>query len=247
MRYKIIVAYDGTDYFGWQIQSSKPTIAGTLQSSFKRVFKQDISIVGASRTDTGVHALGQVASFVSDIAIDPETMRMAWNKILPPAIMIRSLEVVSDDFHPQRNVKNKTYTYTFYRERPLPQQARYGWYVPYDIDIEKLRSGLQVFVGTHDFRAFCTMEDGDTRSTIKTIENIEVSNNKIIIIGHSFLHYMIRRIVGAAMQVAYRPDLSIKDLEKALVSKDPRTILAKAPACGLELREIVYRYSGDPS
>src|SRR4029079_13319538 len=123
--------YDGTDYFGWQIQSSKPTIAGTLQSSFKRVFQQEISIVGASRTDTGVHARGQVASFVSDIVIAPETMRVAWNKVLPPAIMIRSLEVVPDDFHPQRNVVNKTYHYHFFLERPLPQQARYGWYVPY--------------------------------------------------------------------------------------------------------------------
>jgi tRNA pseudouridine38-40 synthase len=248
VRYKIVVAYDGTDYFGWQIQKDVPTIASVLQDTFQQVFNRNISIVGASRTDTGVHAEGQVASFVTDLTVSPAHMRKAWNNLLPPAIMIRSLDAVAEDFHPQRNVQYKIYHYHFSLTRPMPKTARYDWYVRYSVDMEKLRTGLQTFVGTHDFRAFCTMEEGDTRGTVRTIDAIDVEcvsaeqlQYRVVVRGHSFLHYMVRRIVGAALQVSYRPDLSVQELVVALQSKDPRSTFVKAPAHGLCLHQIVYK------
>jgi tRNA pseudouridine38-40 synthase len=270
MRYKMTVAYDGTDYHGWQIQEGLPTIVSTLQQTFKKVFHQEITIVGASRTDTGVHALGQVASFVTDLNITPQALRSAWNNLLPPSILIRNLEVAEElysqranevdqpfsvdeprsadrrGFHPQRNVLQKTYRYYFFTHRPLPQYARYGWHVRYPIDFEKLNKALQVFVGTHDFRAFCTVAPDDPRDTVRTIDAIEmkyVRRTRVYYIevrGKSFLHFMIRRIVGACIQVSYLKEVPISELVKALASKDPRTSFLKAPACGLVLRKIEY-------
>ena len=123
-RIKIIIAYDGTDFFGWQIQPKDVTIAGTLEDSFLRVFGEKISILGASRTDSGVHALGQVAVFRTNLLIDLDRMRYAWNASLPPAIFIRSVELASEDFHPFHGVDAKTYDFHFFLGRPLPHVAR---------------------------------------------------------------------------------------------------------------------------
>jgi tRNA pseudouridine38-40 synthase len=245
-QYKLIIAYDGTDYHGWQMQYHCLSVTQVLQDTFKKVFFKDITIVGASRTDAGVHAVGQVATFTTDMVIDPIAMRKAWNSILPPSILIRSAERVDGSFHSQRNVKQKTYYYHFFSERPLPFLARYGWFFHRAVSLEKLRDCLQVFVGTHDFRSFCTLDD-EQKNTIRTIDEISVayiSKFKVVRIrvrGHSFLHYMIRRIVGAALTVASHDHLDRSVLEKALAEKNPQQSLPKAPAQGLMLYKIKYQ------
>jgi len=243
--YKSIIAYDGTDYFGWQFQPDRATIVQALQDGFKKVFKSDVAIVGASRTDAGVHALGQVAVCRTELDIDAQQLLWAWNNRLRKDIMIRSCERVDETFHPQRSVQQKTYRYYFCLERPLPMVSRYQWYVRREPDREKLRTCLNVFVGTHDFRSFCTGDDmGD--DTIRTIDSInldfiECKNAYCIEIkGPSFLRYMIRRIVGASMTVAARGGLQVDYLHKVLLAKNPLQQLPTAPAKGLVLQSIVY-------
>lgn len=253
--YKIIVAYDGTDFRGWQQQSSPlgtnrsiPTIAGTLELIFEKIFSHPIRIMGSSRTDAGVHALGQVASFFSHIHVEPEAMKKAWNYRLPASIQIRSLEIAPDDFSPQRKVRQKTYHYYFSTKRPLPMFARYVWFYRYPFDTEKLNATLQQFVGTHDFKNFCSMDESDLRSTVRIIHSIELQFLKryniwrITVNGKSFLHYMIRRIVGAAFHVSRNVQLPISTITDALQDKPGHLagIMPKAPAHGLLLRKIKY-------
>ena len=241
--YKILIAYDGLDYYGWQLQPDVPTITSVLQNSFKAVFKKEIHVVGASRTDAGVHALGQVARFYSDIVIAPEKMLKAWNNLLPRDILIRKLELVDDSFHPQRNVAQKTYYYHFFTKKPLPFLARYGFYRDMLLNYEKLQECLQIFVGTHDFRSFCTGYEQE--STIRTIDSLSLQYFKrygvyrIEIKGPGFLRYMIRRIVGACLNIALT-HRSIEELSIALAAKDPQQHLFTAPAHGLILSGITY-------
>ncbi len=242
MQYKLVIAYDGTDYFGWQKQPDVATITGVLEQRFKQVFKRDIHLVGASRTDAGVHALGQVASFSLDTPIPAHNLIRAWNNALPPAILIRSLQEV-EEFHPQRYVTEKTYYYHFFEQRPLPYRSRYGYFSG-PVDAEKLRAGLQIFVGTHDFRSFCTGYDAET--TIRTITSIELVQYKhmsrIVVKGPGFLRHMIRRITGACLEVASSPK-PIELLSVALAAKTSHQHLYVAPPQGLMLYRVEYSNS----
>lgn len=243
-KYKIIVSYDGTDYLGWQAQAQGKTVTNVLQDTFKRVFNQEIHIAGASRTDAGVHALGQVAAFNTDLAIDAQDLLNAWQNALPESILIKEIAHVPSEWNPRHNVKQKTYIYHFFQERPLPFTARYGWYYRYPVDIEKLKKCLAIFVGTHDFRSFCTGDDMD--STVRTIDEVsvefikELNAYRIRIQGPGFLRYMIRRIVGACLEVASRDTMSPDDLKRVLEQKNPLQTLPTAPAQGLCLLNIEY-------
>lgn len=243
-RYKLIIAYDGTDYHGWQAQPGMKTVAGTLQDSFLSVFGNRTTVLGASRTDAGVHALGQVASCSVQIKIPTDNLMRAWNSRLPASIVIRSLESVEDTYSPFLNVAYKIYQYRLFLKRPSPFEARYGWYVCRPIDTDHLQQALQVFVGTHDFRSFST---GDERGddTIRTIDTIQVLTDElgvlIVVQGQRFLHHMVRRIVGAACDVASRPSYSVRQLQEALLAKNPHQPFTNAPAQGLLLHGITYK------
>lgn len=242
--YKIIIAYDGTDFCGWQIQPDAPTIADLLQERFKAVFKKDIKIIGASRTDAGVHAVGQVARFYTNINLDTTSMQRAWNNLLPSSVLIRNITHVSEDFHPQAQVLQKTYYYHIFTCRPLPFLARYGWYPKNSFCVDKLKQALSIFVGTHDFRSFCTGYEQE--STIRTIDSIEViyvrkyKVYQISIKGPAFLRYMIRRIVGACILIA-SSNRSPQELKAAIDARDPQQALLTAPAHGLMLYKIQYK------
>jgi len=244
LKYKIIVAYDGTDYAGWQYQDGQPTIVGTVQQKFKEVFDREILMYGASRTDTGVHALGQVATFCTDLPLPAQAIQFALTNVMPSSILIRSLCEVADNYSPCHAVQEKTYYYHFFQERPLPFVSRFGWYYRYPVDLTKLQECLNVFIGTHDFRSFCTGYDRpDTVRTINsaTIEYIKrFGVYRITIKGPKFLRYMIRRIVGACLEVASRDTLSVEVLQKALEQKNPHQLFPTAPAQGLVLYKIVY-------
>ncbi len=244
-KYKIIIAYDGTDYYGWQVQVGHQTVTGVLQDTFKQVFAKEIQIAGASRTDAGVHALGQTAVFTTDLALDPEHLRFAWQNILPESILIRTITEVPLAWNPRHNVSQKIYQYHFFQERPLPFVARYGWHYRYPVDLEKLKQAFAIFIGTHDFRSFCTGDEYE--NTVRTIDAISVEylarfkTYRIMVKGPGFLRYMIRRIVGACLEVASRDTLTIDDLKKALDEKNPSQLLPTAPAKGLLLYKIVYK------
>ena len=244
--YKIVISYDGTAYHGWQIQVGQhPTICAILQNTFKLVFEKEITITGASRTDAGVHAFGQVAAFSTDLRIKPDEMLEAWQRKLPEAIVIRSLEPARAGWNPRARVKQKTYHYHFFTERPLPFVARYGWYYWRPIDLKKLKKALKIFKGTHDFRSFCTGDDFE--NTVRTIDAIgleylpQYKAYRITVKGPGFLRYMIRRIVGACLTVASHDKLTTDHLKAVLAQKNPEQTLQTAPAQGLLLYKIQYK------
>lgn len=244
-KYKIVVSYDGTDYFGWQKQKTLPTIAGTLEDRFFSVFGKKILLLGVSRTDAGVHALGQLAQFTVAMQINSQKILNAWNNLLPSEIVIRSIEKVDDSFNLHRGIYEKIYHYNFFIERPLPNIQRYGWYFRYPVNIKKLQDSLNVFVGTHDFRSFCTgYEREDTVRTINSV-SVEFVDSlgfyRIAIHGPKFLRHMVRRIVGACIEVSSRDFLSIEDLKEAIERRDPHQRLPNAPAKGLFLDRIIYK------
>lgn len=244
-RYKLIISYDGTDYYGWQEQAELKTICGTLQSTFKKVFGESVTVLGASRTDAGVHALGQVALLRTAISIPADKLRWAWNNALPPDIVIRSLIAAPENFHPFYNVAQKTYHYHFFVERPLPFVQRYGWFYRAGIDIDKLSEVLLLFQGTHDFRSFCTGDEMG-ENTVRTIDSISLEYvqkygaYRITVKAKAFLRHMIRRVVGAGLAVAARSDWDVTLVKKVLAAKDANNELPTAAAQGLLLYNIVY-------
>lgn len=246
-RYRIVVAYDGTVYQGWQRQPDVITVVFVLEKAFARVFGHTINILGASRTDAGVHACGQVASFTIPAYIPPEKIKFAWNNVLPDDVVIRQVDEAPLSFSPMHDVQSKTYLYHFFIARPLPFIGRYGWHVHRPVDLEKLQEVFKVFIGTHDFRSFCT--GYDMPDTIRTIHSIELEYvpvmqaYRIIFKGPGFLRYMIRRIVGACLTIASKQELSAQDAKAVLLAKNPEHTLCNAPAKGLVLYAIKYNNS----
>jgi len=185
----------------------------------------------------------------TELAIEPDRIMSALNNRLPADIVIRSVSCADETYHPQRRVEQKIYWYHFFLERPLPLAQRYGWYYRYPVDLAKLEECLAVFHGTHNFRSFCT---GNERGedTIRTIDAITLEClpcfgvYRIEVRGKSFLRYMIRRIVGACLEVASRPELNCEDIERILAAKNPEHSLPKAPAKGLVLYNIMYQEGG---
>lgn len=247
-RYRIVVAYDGTDYHGWQEQKNIPSVAGVMQQVFYRVFGCAIKIVGTSRTDAGVHALGQVARLHYKQYIDPSKMKKAWNAGLPSSIHIRSLECSPSTFHPHHNVAYKEYWYHIFIDRPLPFFARYGYWVRKKLDIELFRSALSQFQGTYDFALFSA--DSDDINTVCTIDQISCiyirsyQAYRVIVKGDRFRQHMVRRIVGAALAIACNADRGLDEITMALKKQKPEKALPTAPPHGLLLRRVVHENKG---
>ncbi len=248
--FKLTIAYDGTAYYGWQDQPGLPTIEGLFKKRLKKLFKQEVPFTGASRTDVGVHSLGQVARCQLAIDLTADRFKVIVDRVLPPDIIIRSVEDVSAEFHPRIGVEEKTYYYHFFLKPPLPFLASYGLYVKH-LDLELFSQALQVFQGTHDFRSFCTGDQG--RTTVRTINSLEVHYYKrfgvyqVRVQGPSFLRHMIRRVVGACFDVSSSRLSSSEALERlslTLEGKDPHHKLFVAPAKGLMLHSIRYVANG---
>ncbi len=247
-RYKLTVSYDGTHYAGWQWQENSPTIESALRQAFVKVFKcsyDNFYLVGASRTDSGVHAKGQVARLCTAIAITPKKLMSILNSALPADIMIIDSELADEHFHPQHAVVSKRYVYTIFTKRPLPTVQQYGWFFYYPFDVEILSKALALFVGTHDYRLFC--KNDIEKNTVKKITQITIEPHPmykdayiINIDGPSFLRYMIRRIVGAVMYCAAKKILTLDMLKGALKNKIMLPLIPCAPAKGLCLDTIIY-------
>lgn len=246
---KAIIAYDGTDFFGWQKQPHVISVSSTLEQAFSKVFDYEINLIGASRTDTGVHALGQVAMFNIDcMKMDLETMRLAWNNLLPKSLLVRSLTHVPNKFHSCFHVTQKTYYYHLFVKRPLPFVARYGWHYRFidQVDFEKFENILNLYVGTHDFGSFCKIEE-EGKDTVRTIDCIRLERFdrygliRVTVKGPGFLRFQIRRMLGYAIDVARRKDLTVSYIKRMLDNPDPKQTLIKAEAQGLCLRKVVYK------
>jgi len=246
-KYKAIIAYDGTDFCGWQIQPQAITITSCMQNTFEKVFQRPVTIVGASRTDSGVHALGQVATFSTDLNLSTATIKTAWNNRLPKSILIRDLQETTLDFNPHKSVRQKTYYYHLFFKKQNPFLARFGWHYEFinHVDFGKFSTALALYEGEHDFASFCKIEDKE-KSTIRTIDSIALTKIprygmlRVTIKGKSFLRFQIRRMVGYALDLARRKDLPVSYLQEIRDNPNPQQILLKADGCGLCLRKVIY-------
>lgn len=243
-RVRLVVAYDGTDYCGWQIQPNGITIEEILNREISKLTGEEIHIIGASRTDSGVHALGNVAVFDTDSSIPPERMAYALNQRMPEDIVIVSSDQVPADWHPRhRKEVSKTYEYHIFNARtPNPLEKRYSTFVSFPLDVEKMREGASYLVGEHDFVSFCNVRTNVT-DTVRRIDRIEITKegSKIIIriTGNGFLYNMVRIIAGTLIRVGrgfYTPD-RVKEI---LEARERTEAGVTAPPNGLVLVAIDY-------
>ena len=243
-RVRLFVAYDGTDYCGWQVQPNGITVEEVLNRELGRLTGEDIHIIGASRTDSGVRALMNVAVFDTASSIPPERMAYALNQRMPEDIVITKSDEVGADWHPryQDNVR-KTYEYHIYNAPVLnPLKRKYSAFVSFPMDVEKMRRGAAYLVGEHDFVSFCNVRT-NVSDTVRTVEDVTVTEDGadivIRITGNGFLYNMVRIIAGTLIRVGrgfYEPE----KVREILEEKKRTAAGITAPACGLVLVEIEY-------
>lgn len=242
-RIKLTIAYDGTNYCGWQIQPNGITIEEILNKALSKMTGEEILVIGASRTDSGVHAMGNVAVFDTDTTIPAEKIAVALNQRLPEDIVITKSEEVPLDFHPRYCNCSKTYEYHIINTRiPIPTKRLTNYFVSYVLDIDKMRKAASYLVGEHDFVSFCNVRT-DVENTVRTITALDIITNgneiTIRITGNGFLYNMVRIIVGTLIRVGrgfYEPE-KVKEI---LEAKDRKAAGVTAPAHGLVLVEIKY-------
>ncbi|MCI8570307.1 MAG: tRNA pseudouridine(38-40) synthase TruA [Lachnospiraceae bacterium] len=242
-RIKMTVAYDGTAYYGWQIQPGVPTIEGELNRALSGLLQEDIQVIGASRTDSGVHALCNVAVFDTDARIPGEKISYALNQRLPEDIRIQKSEETAQDFHPRHCKSRKTYEYRILnRQFPLPTRRLYAYFTYVPLDLEKMRQAAAPLVGEHDFKSFCS-PSAAVESTIRTIYDLTVEKERdeiiIRVCGGGFLYNMVRIIAGTLME-AGRGNMQPEQVKEILAAKDRRAAGPTAPACGLTLVEYKF-------
>ena len=243
-RIKLIVAYDGTDYCGWQIQPNGITVEEVLNRALSRLTGEEIRVIGASRTDAGVHARGNIAVLDTASTIPAERFAYAVNPLLPEDIVVVKSEEVPQDWHPRYQNSVKTYEYRILnREMPDPLKRKYTWHVSFPLDIDKMREAAEHLKGQHDFRSFCSVHTA-VKTTVRTIYTLDIvkSGDEIIIriSGNGFLYNMVRIIAGTLAEVGrgFRTPEDVRDL---LTAKEREQAGATAPPQGLTLIRIEYR------
>ena len=242
-RIKLTVAYDGTNYYGWQKQPDAITVEEVVNRELTRLLQEPIEVIGASRTDSGVHALGNVAVFDTDSRIPPEKISYALNARLPKDIVIQDSKEVPPDFHPRRTDCVKTYEYRILNTRfPVPTMRLYAHYVYKPLDVEKMQAAAAFLVGEHDFASFCSA-GSQVKETVRTIYRLDLKREGNIVSfqveGNGFLYNMVRIIAGTLIEVgigSYPPER----VREMLEARDRIRCGPKAPACGLTLVGIRY-------
>jgi tRNA pseudouridine38-40 synthase len=206
-RIKIQVAYDGTDYHGWQVQPGLATIQGTLEQVVGQIEGRAVQVAGSGRTDAGVHALAQVAAFTIENPIPLENLRRAMNRLLPYDIRVTGVEEAPLDFHPRYDAKAKTYEYRIFRgEICSPFDRRYVYHHPYPLDLEAMIRLAALLEGEHDFTAFAASDERDSEgaSKVRTIfcSRLALESDRLVyrVSGSGFLKHMVRNIVGVLLE-----------------------------------------------
>ncbi|MDE7476534.1 MAG: tRNA pseudouridine(38-40) synthase TruA [Lachnospiraceae bacterium] len=244
-RVMLTVAYDGTNYHGWQLQPNVTTIESVLNETLSAFFKEDISVIGASRTDTGVHALGNIAVFDTQARMPAEKISYALNQRLPEDIRIQSSKEVPKDFHPRRQNSRKTYEYKIFNSAfPMPVYRLYTHFTYVPLDIVLMQQAADYLKGEHDFKSFCSVNTA-AETTVRTIYDISVDKTgdliTIRVTGSGFLYNMVRIIAGTLME-AGRGNLDPDRIPSILKACDRTKAGPTAPACGLTL--IKYEFIG---
>ena len=248
MRYVMKIAYDGTDFAGWQRQKNALSVQETLEKAIYDALGEDIRITASGRTDAGVHAVGQVCHFDSErITVPAERMPDCLNRFLPPEVRVLEGWASGDGFDSNRSAKRKTYCYTLYESlREMPLKERYAVRLDILPSIERLRAAAKLFEGEHDFKAFCA-SGSSVKTTVRTVYEVRVEEGesfssrdvKIFVTGNGFLYNMVRTIVGTLLDLAN--EKRSEDMLCLAFQTGERNLLGKTmPAKGLTLMSVEY-------
>ena len=245
-RIMLKVAYDGTNYHGWQIQPNGETIEGVLNRCISELLQERIEVIGASRTDSGVHARENIAVFDTETLIPEKKVANALNARLPEDIRIQESKEVPADFHPRKCDSRKTYEYRIYNAAfSMPTERLYSYFTYVPLDVERMQKAARYFIGIHDFKSFCSV-DTQAENTVRHVENVEVFKDgnliTIRVAGRGFLYNMVRIMAGTLME-AGRGRLEPEDIVRILEAKDRAAAGPTAPACGLTL--VQYEFLTD--
>lgn len=245
------LAYDGTDFSGWQIQPDRPTIQGLLTEALARITFEQVHLHGAGRTDAGVHARAQAANFVLRSPIPCANLAQALNDHLPEAVRVLSVREVPPQFHARRSARSKIYRYRIYRDKICPPWlARYVYPFPYPLDEAAMIRAARNFAGTKDFRSLASTDAAsrathldEERSTVRTISSSLLDRDGPELVytveGSGFLHHMVRNIVGTLIEVG-RGNIAADGINAILAARDRAAAGPTAPAGGLHLMNISY-------
>lgn len=242
-RYCFSVSYDGTNYYGFQIQNALPTIELELMNAFQKLLHVSVKIVPAGRTDRYVHAIGQVFHTDIDLDIPPLGLMKGLNSYLPKDIYLTNCKKVSNDFHARFSAISKEYRYYINTQKYIPMLANYLPFIP-NLNLEKMKQAKDYLIGEHDFKAFASATIDPRKSTIKTINSIDFIKHdhyiELRFLGNGFLKYQIRRMMGILIEIGkghFEPYF-IKEL---LESKNPALSKYIADGCGLYLYCVNYK------
>ncbi len=241
----IRISYDGTNYSGFQIQENAPTVQAELERALGVIYKESIRIIGAGRTDAGVHAIGQAASFMAPFRIDTENLPQAINGLLPADIVVTGAEEVSEDFHARFSAERKAYSYTLDRARyPRVMKRLYSLHLPGHLDLAGMRKAAGLLTGTHDFEAFQASGSAvtDTKRTLFRVDLIEKADEQELCLyfeGSGFLYRMVRLMTGTLIRVG-KGKLEAEQVEAALLGINPSAVGPTVPAHGLCLEKVSY-------
>ena len=243
-RVRLTVAYDGTNYHGWQIQNNGITIESELNRCLTDLLREPVEVIGASRTDSGVHALGNIAVFDTTSRMPAEKISYALNQRLPEDIRIQKSEQVENDWHPRKCDSRKTYEYRIYRaEFPMPVKRLYSLFTYHELDVSRMQEAAAYLEGEHDFKSFC-QTGAQVESTVRTIYSVEVEeqgeNDLVIrVCGNGFLYNMVRIIAGTLLDIG-QGKRDPMDIFTILEAKDRSAAGPTAPAHGLTLMKYEF-------
>jgi len=257
---KLVIEYEGTNYHGWQIQPGLDTIQGILESRLSIITKADTEVIGAGRTDAGVHALAQVANFKTDSRMTPQEFKSAFNSILPKDIVVKDAQEVEDDFHARYGATSRTYVYTILNSTtPSAFLRNYVYVVPQPIDVSLMSDACNLLVGTHDFSSFASVGD-PKRNLTRTVYDVKLKDKRqessktfalcpmlygfcsfihLQIEANAFLRGMVRAIAGTLLEIG-RGKMPPEKITEILEAKDRSTAGPSLPARGLCLIKVDY-------
>jgi tRNA pseudouridine38-40 synthase len=251
---RLILSYDGTEFAGWQVQPGRTTVQGTLASAIGRLSGENVLPQGSGRTDAGVHALAQVASFATASPIPVENWMMALNDLLPASIRVLEVAEAAPEFHARKSARAKTYRYRIYRGAICPPfLARYVWHYPYPLEESAMVAAAGVVVGEHDFTSFAAV-DPERVERMADRDNVSTTNVRTIfssawtregeeliytVRGSGFLHHMVRNLVGTFLLMG-KGTVSLEDLRRILDARERTAAGPTAPSGGLYLVGVEY-------
>jgi tRNA pseudouridine38-40 synthase len=238
---KLIVAYEGTHYLGWQKTAMGPSIEEELEKALTQILRHPVALQAASRTDAGVHAEGQVVNFFTDVEMALERLQKSLNGLLPKDISVLKIEEAAENFHPTLDSQGKEYHYSVcLGPTQLPFHRSFSWHFSYPVDLEEIKKAAQHLKGRHDFSAFTNERQEDNiREIFDIVIEPFADRLKIRVSGNNFLYKMVRNIVGTLLYVG-SGKLSSEELPAILASRDRTRAGVTAPALGLVLKEVFY-------